>query len=378
MAEKLGNGGHGYENYDPETGKYIEDGIANKYYSQYKGKPISEWTPEDVENFKKKVLERKNNKNKEQQNKEFSEKRIEDMSQQEINLEIRKMFPIISSLFNLPKDSSSTTILGTPEMTLSNFRAMHKLQKQFPISQKINIKLNGRLGTRTWGQAWPRLGFETKSERDGSKTIFIDKDMDSIIPRAQNIDLNKNNMNASSKDVYAHLLKNENSGWNSKSDSSIENVLSSTLRHEYGHNLCYNVIGDLLIKDFSYKEKQKSYIEAIKGKTIVKGREGWGTVVFSLNRLINDNGSYESYFNYYLQDVRRQIMDIGKKDNPDYNFENDTSTYGRTGYSSKQYQEWFAETFSSLTGGNPTPTAKAMGKWLKMNGYYKGDEKYDN
>ena len=30
MATKLGNGGHGQENYDPNTGKYVDDGILNK------------------------------------------------------------------------------------------------------------------------------------------------------------------------------------------------------------------------------------------------------------------------------------------------------------------------------------------------------------
>lgn len=33
MPEKLGNGGHGLENYDPATGKYIEDGQLNSSYN---------------------------------------------------------------------------------------------------------------------------------------------------------------------------------------------------------------------------------------------------------------------------------------------------------------------------------------------------------
>lgn len=32
MPEKLGNGGHSLENYDPNTGKYKTDGVPNKYY----------------------------------------------------------------------------------------------------------------------------------------------------------------------------------------------------------------------------------------------------------------------------------------------------------------------------------------------------------
>lgn len=32
MPEKLGNGGHSQEQYDPNTGKYVVDGVPNKYY----------------------------------------------------------------------------------------------------------------------------------------------------------------------------------------------------------------------------------------------------------------------------------------------------------------------------------------------------------
>ena len=32
MPKKLGNGGHSQETYDPNTGKYVEDGKENKYY----------------------------------------------------------------------------------------------------------------------------------------------------------------------------------------------------------------------------------------------------------------------------------------------------------------------------------------------------------
>lgn len=36
MPEKLGNGGHGPENYDINTGKYMTDGLPNKYYDNPK------------------------------------------------------------------------------------------------------------------------------------------------------------------------------------------------------------------------------------------------------------------------------------------------------------------------------------------------------
>lgn len=32
MAQKMGNGGHGMEDYSPETGRYVSDGEPNKYY----------------------------------------------------------------------------------------------------------------------------------------------------------------------------------------------------------------------------------------------------------------------------------------------------------------------------------------------------------
>ena len=36
MPEKLGNGGHGREEYDPNTGKYVADGQPNKVYNNPK------------------------------------------------------------------------------------------------------------------------------------------------------------------------------------------------------------------------------------------------------------------------------------------------------------------------------------------------------
>lgn len=47
MPKKLGNGGHSQETYDPNTGKYVEDGKENKYYDNpqeniYKA---SDWDP---------------------------------------------------------------------------------------------------------------------------------------------------------------------------------------------------------------------------------------------------------------------------------------------------------------------------------------------
>ena len=69
MATKLGNGGHGQENYDPNTGKYVEDGVSNKYYNNPKEKILQkidwkkELESEEVSNFLNNFFPGENNKN---------------------------------------------------------------------------------------------------------------------------------------------------------------------------------------------------------------------------------------------------------------------------------------------------------------------------
>lgn len=59
MAEKLGNGGHGPENYDPNTGKYIEDGKPNSSYDNPNEQLDFAATKKQVD-FLKNFLQQKN------------------------------------------------------------------------------------------------------------------------------------------------------------------------------------------------------------------------------------------------------------------------------------------------------------------------------
>ena len=63
--------------------------------------------------------------------------------------------------------------------------------------------------------------------------------------------------------------------------------------------------------------------------------------------------------NQYIQD--NEYISYGE-------FSKKNSKYG-TGYGN---YEWFAETFASANGGQPTDVAKAFIKVLKNKGYYKG------
>ena len=69
MATKLGNGGHGQENYDPNTGKYVVDGVSNKYYDNPKEKTFQkiDWKKElegeEISKFLNDFFPEKNNEN---------------------------------------------------------------------------------------------------------------------------------------------------------------------------------------------------------------------------------------------------------------------------------------------------------------------------
>ena len=73
----------------------------------------------------------------------------------------------------------------------------------------------------------------------------------------------------------------------------------------------------------------------------------------------------------FNEKMKREIFNEFQDDNPGVSysvFENQTSRY-----SQKNTDEWFAENYASLMGGQPTSTAKALGKWLVKNGYMKGE-----
>lgn len=60
MPQKLGNGGHSQETYDPSTGKYIEDGKENKYYDNPGEKIFSAPVTDAQMDFLRNYLKNKN------------------------------------------------------------------------------------------------------------------------------------------------------------------------------------------------------------------------------------------------------------------------------------------------------------------------------
>lgn len=98
------------------------------------------------------------------------------------------------------------------------------------------------------------------------------------------------------------------SGFKTKTDGKINNDYSYTARHEYGH-----------VKQYAITKKT--------GKSAAK--------------------------------IRSEVQNIAKKS---YNSNQAPSSYGK-----KNEYEYFAESFSSMTGGKPNAQGKALKKWLKQN-----------
>lgn len=105
------------------------------------------------------------------------------------------------------------------------------------------------------------------------------------------------------------LRSEQQSGFKTKTDGKITNDFSYTVRHEYGH-----------ITQFSIMRKT--------GKTDAR--------------------------------IRSEVQSIATK-------KYGASGANPSGYGSKNAKEYFAESFASMTGGNPNAHGKALKDWIKQN-----------
>ena len=107
----------------------------------------------------------------------------------------------------------------------------------------------------------------------------------------------------------ASQKRSAKSGFKTNTDGKITNDYSYTARHEYGH-----------VKQFSITNKT--------------GKDA--------------------------EQIRSEVQKIARKD---YNAKGKNPS----GYGGKNKYEYFAEAFSSMTGGKPNGHGKALKKWLKQN-----------
>jgi hypothetical protein len=369
MPEKLGNGGHGREEYDPNTGKYVADGQPNKVYNN----------PKENENLSEQQKIRINNL------KLFFE--FGEMSEEEYNKELQSIL-YSNENFDKPVDSMTDTELLTEiekhvsffeekgiDLTLfddafnydrklkcSNYRKLEKLIKKYPIdlegaefiSDAVHFK-NEKI------VAGVTTNYAVKKNADGTWEF-------GVWPAAT-LYTNPKHFQGFGQ-VKTDVINGQNKGLFSKTDNNDESISSYFLTHEYGHMIAekifYNIINDEIgINEIARKYSQEAEMKWLSSdiKSVMNLKLSYD---FNLDDYIRDNikKGYEKELSLKIIDLMGEISSKGMNES----FASDISAYGSTNPS-----EWFAETFASLECGNPTESAIILGKWLKEKGYMAGD-----
>lgn len=117
-----------------------------------------------------------------------------------------------------------------------------------------------------------------------------------------------------------------------------------TVTHEYGHMLENTII---------YSEMKQYGLEKLADEINIDAKTA--------------KKMYKPYYdihNKVTKDCFSEIMDIAKKENPEFSLSENISQYGKTNYS-----EFFAEVFANSQLSKPNELGKAMQKWLKQKGY---------
>lgn len=157
----------------------------------------------------------------------------------------------------------------------------------------------------------------------------------------------KNQSLVLSFDSYAygieHLIQEEKKAVESKwaMPCAPENYAVYTITHEYGHILENFIIHDMV--DFD-KLNEKL------------GKAGLNVSRFS--KIKKDEAKIHAKL------IFKEIIDIAKKENPEFSLRDNISDYGKS-----DYFEAFAETFANSQLGEPNELGLAMQKWLKRRGY---------
>ena len=124
---------------------------------------------------------------------------------------------------------------------------------------------------------------------------------------------------------------------------SDENWSVNTITHEYGHAIEAKVVS---------KRLRKQYTEM-----------GFNYDTDSVEILKDFSGLKRSY-KRHENDIRNEILDIAKSNNPNFDLLKNLSEYGRTNSA-----EFFAEVFANSQCGQPNELGKAMELWLAKEGY---------
>lgn len=340
MPEKLGNGGHSYEKYDPETGKYVEDGKPNKYYDNPKEKTLSnqskidllkekfpDFFAQDREQDEELNARFTNNKNQEKYTKPILE-----MSREELLAEIGEHTNfLISKGIDLTEFKNAfIDKLNRNDFRLkcANFREMHRLIEKYPINLKGCEFICSN-------------HFSVNSGNLASAGYRVNYFVGFIPNRYIKFNAKKFQNYEQTKDDELKDVKT-----NFHPDCSDELLVSASFIHEFGHCITY----DYIAKNNLFSGEDAAYIyDNYSSKMVTrKIREK----LYSICGLIKD----EVYKIYMSQNPGLSQTEAYE------NFNKDTSKYGN-----ETESEWFAETFASLECGKPTKSALALKEWLDKN-----------
>lgn len=374
MPKKPGNGGHGPEEYDVNTGKYVADGQPNKYYDNPKENNNIN-IREKLENvfgkiFDNKELEAKINAMFETPKVEKYTKNIEEMSQEELLAEIgeHKQYLIDKGI-----DLSQFVDAFNYDLKLKciNFREMHRLMEKYPINLKGCKFVNSHA-----------------YHSDSSSNAYMQYHRSfsrGFVPNT------KMNFNAKYFVNYDYV-KNEEKRlarvkWHPECDDYLYASINFT--HEYGHAIFNDIVSNLnifsrdVLDDIFNKKLSEINIVDRFDRTVIKHRNK--LYAYSERNVKNIAESLmiqemEKMLKNQAKKVHDEVFAIFSEQNNDILnksefFKNEVSKYAKSYSKVKDnysFFEWFAESFASLEGGKPTKSALALGEWLKRNGHMKG------
>lgn len=124
---------------------------------------------------------------------------------------------------------------------------------------------------------------------------------------------------------------------------SDENWSVNTITHEYGHAIEAKVVS---------KRLRKQYTEM-----------GFNYDTDSVE-ILKDFSGFKRSYKRHESDIRNEILDIAKSNNPNFDLKKNLSEYGYTNSA-----EFFAEVFANSQCGQPNELGKAMELWLTKEGY---------
>ena len=382
MPEKLGNGGHSYEKYDPNTGKYVADGQPNKYYDNPAEKNFANSSlKEKYKDFLNSIEENEELNAlfgwKPKENKEYEKytKPISEMSKEELENEINEHYNYLKQ-YHIKMEQFQDCFNYDLKLKCANFRQMYKMMEKYQVKLENCDFINSHL-----------------LSKDGT-TASIGHYLDYKNGFMPNIQLTFNDKQFQS---YEQVIKDEKeqaviSKWHPKCDE--ENYAFTAFNHEYGHAIFDNYLEKTNI--FSRENINETYDKVltkmlnnqIPRMKITVLPDGKRNFVYKNVMYINSEAAIQEFAkDLTKKELRKEHLSQGKKvikevfaifveQNPDIIDKKRAFESEKSGYTTDKKStslEWFAETFASLEGGKPTKSALALKEWLKRKGYLKGE-----